>query len=72
MKRYTKQQKRAFYAGMGYRFGKEGKKMGVRSENMTSFTNGYKRAKNASAAAAKAEWAKKKSSTKKKTETKKK
>ena len=69
--RYTKQQKRAFYAGTGYRFGKEGKKMGVKPENMSSFTNGYKRATNASAAALKASWATKKKTTKKKTTAKK-
>lgn len=59
MRKYSLAQRRAYYAGMGYRHGKEGKEVAVKPENMRSFQNGYKKAAAASAKAPKAAWAKK-------------
>ena len=59
MARYSNEEKRAYYAGMGYRYGKYGKEMRSKNErNARSFSNGYKKAKAGSMKAKKARWAK--------------
>ena len=59
MAKYSKEEKRAYYAGMGYRYGKFGKEMRVKKKNERSFQNGYRKAKAGSQRAPKARWAKK-------------
>ena len=60
MARYSLEQRRAYYAGMGYRHGKEGKEVRMKESSKSSFRNGYKKAKSASARAPRAGWAKRK------------
>ncbi len=44
--KYTASQKKAYYSGMGYRAGQEGKKIPFKNEkNKESFREGYRAAK---------------------------
>ena len=46
MAKYTRAQKKAYYSGMGYRAGQEGKAIPFKNEkNKQSFRDGYKKAK---------------------------
>lgn len=46
-KNYTAAQKKAYYSGMGYRAGREGKAIPFKSEqNKESFRQGYHKSKN--------------------------
>ena len=48
MPKYSRAQKKAYYSGMGYRAGQEGKAIPFKSEkNKQSFRDGYKKAKKA-------------------------
>ena len=48
MSKYTTGQRKAYYSGMGYRAGKEGKAIPFKSEkNRESFRQGYRNSKNA-------------------------
>ena len=47
MPKYTAGQRKAYYSGMGYRAGQEGKAIPFRSEkNKESFRRGYRNVKN--------------------------
>ena len=47
-KKFTYAQKKAYYSGMGYRAGQQGKRIPFANEkNLQSFRNGYSKAKNA-------------------------
>lgn len=45
-KKYTRAQQKAYYSGMGYRAGQEGKKIPFKNEkNLNSFRQGYQKAR---------------------------